>query len=268
MPKSRLFRVLAVTFIVAAVGIWVISKPGGDNDQAMANQVPAKAYVEKKESPASLATLTIDPRVAADGVLFKKLVADAQPKMAEHAKYAAETWTLMGPSSQRQLGFEIDWSVAYESDRLISLDESTYDNGGGAHPNSYLKSLLWDKRQEKTIGLANLLTDSSQDSAALKMLSAKVFGQWETEFKKRSNSDEIDGAALEWAQKALAPSVTNFEAFVLIAKEGAEGGPATGITFQYSPYELAAYAFGSFSLDVPSNALRPYLADEWKNQFE
>lgn len=268
MPKSSLLRVLVVAFIVAAVGMWVVSKPGGVNDRAMANQVNAKPYVETKESPSSLTTLTIDLRVPADGVLFEKLVADAQPKMAEHAKYAAETWTLMGPNSQRQLGFEIDWRVAYESDRLISLDKSTYDNGGGAHPNFYLNSLLWDKQQEKTIGLADLFTDSSENSAALKMLSVNLFGQWEAEFKEKSNSDEIDGYALEWAQKALAPSVNNFEAFVLIAKEGAEGGAATGLTFQYSPYKLSAYVFGSFSFDVPSSALRPYLADAWKDQFE
>lgn len=268
MSKSPLFRVLVIIFIVAIVGIWVASERGGDNDQAMANQVTAKPYVEKKESPSSVATLTIDPRVSADGVLFKKLVADAHPKMAEHAEYAAETWTLMGPSSQRQLGFEIDWRVAYESDRLISLDKSTYDNGGGAHPNFYLSSLLWDKQQEKAIGLADLLTDSSENSAALQMLSANLFGQWEKEFKEKSSSDVIDAYALKWAQKALAPSVTNFESFVLIAKEGVEGAPATGLTFQYSPYKLSAYVFGSFSFDVPSSALHPYLAHEWKDQFE
>lgn len=268
MPKSPLFRVLVVTFIVAAGCIWVVLQPGGGKAQAVANQLAASSYVEKMESPSSVATLTIDPRVPADGVLFKKLVADAQSKMAEHAKYAAETWTLMGPGSQRQLGFEIDWRVAYESDRLISLDKSTYDNGGGAHPNFYLNSLLWSKQQEKTIGLADLLTDSSENSAALKMLSTNLFKQWETEFKEKSNSDVIDGYALEWAQKALAPSVTNFESFVLTSKEGAAGGPATGLTFQYSPYKLSAYVFGSFSFDVPSSALRPYLADEWKGQFE
>ena len=268
MPKSPLFRMLVVAFVVAAVGIWVAAQSGGSKDQALANPVTAKPYVEKKESASSVATLTIDPRVSADGVLFKKLIADAQSKMAEHAKYVAETWTLMGPSSQRQLGFEIDWRVAYESDRLISLDKSTYDNGGGAHPNFYLNSLLWDKQQEKTIGLADLFTDSSENSASLKMLSVNLFGQWKTEFREKSNSDKIDGYALEWAQKALAPSVTNFENFVLIAKEGAKDAPATGLTFQYSPYKLSAYVFGSFSFDVPSSALRPYLADEWKDQFE
>ncbi|MBV1934782.1 MAG: DUF4163 domain-containing protein, partial [Parvibaculaceae bacterium] len=178
MPKSPLFAVLVVTSILTGMGIWLFLLPGGGKGPIMANQVAAKPYVEKKESPSSVATLTIDPQVRANGVLFQKLVADAQSKMAEHAKYAAETWTLMGPTSQRQLGFEIDWRVTYESDRLISLDKSTYDNGGGAHPNFYLNSLLWDKQQEKNISLAELLTDSSENSAALKMLSANLFEQW------------------------------------------------------------------------------------------
>ena len=60
MPKSPLFRVLVVAFIVTAMGIWVFLQSEGRKDQALATQVIAKPYVEKKESPSSVATLTID----------------------------------------------------------------------------------------------------------------------------------------------------------------------------------------------------------------
>ncbi|MFT6509658.1 MAG: hypothetical protein ACJAVO_002464 [Parvibaculaceae bacterium] len=271
MPKASLFRALIAALIISAAAVavlWVVENPSDMNDQAAVMPEDPKPYLETKESKASLATLIIDGRVKADDTLLQKLLADGRQKMAAHIKSAEETWTLMGPGSQRQLGFEIEWSVAYESDRLISLHESIYDNGGGAHPNSYLNSLLWDKQKSAEVGLSDLLADASDNSAALKMLSADLLGQWKAEYKQRSNSDEIDSYGLNWAQKALAPKAANFETFILIAKEGAVGAPATGMMFQYAPYDLSAYALGSFSFTVPSSALQPYIADKWKDQFQ
>lgn len=271
MSKSPLFRVLVVTFITSAVvaaGIWVVSEPGDISVKAAVTIDVPKPYGERIETQSSLATLTIDGRVQADEILLKKLVADAHLKMADHAKDAAETWVLMGKGSQRQLDFEIDWTIAFENDRLISLHESTYDNGGGAHPNSYLNSLLWDKRHSKAIRLADLLKNASENSAALEMISTNLFEQWKTDFKEKSNLKEIDAYSLEWAQKGLAPKESNFGTFVLTAGEGAEGMKAKGLTFLFSPYALSAYVFGSFSFEVSASALHPYLADEWKNEFK
>lgn len=269
MSQSSLFRLLVVALIVSAVAAaayWMVANPDDINDQKQVST--SKPYVEKKETQSSLATLIIDPRVKTDSALFKKLIAGAHPKMAEHAKYAAETWTLMGKGSQHQLGFEIDWSVAFENDRLVSLQESTYDNGGGAHPNSYLRSLLWDKQEEKAIDLADLLKGSAKNSPALKMISATLLDQWKAEFRERSNSQDIDTYSLEWAQKGLAPELDSFSAFVLTTEEGTKGEKANGLIFLFAPYTLSAYVFGSFSLKVPSSALQPYLADEWKDEFK
>ncbi|MBV1886624.1 MAG: DUF3298 and DUF4163 domain-containing protein [Parvibaculaceae bacterium] len=269
MSKSSLFRLLVVALIVlavAAAAFWVVANPDDINDQEQLST--SRPFTEKKETQSSLATLTIDARVKTGSILLEKLIASARPKMAEHAKYAAETWTLMGKGSQRQLGFEIDWSVTFENERLISLQESTYDNGGGAHPNSYLRSLLWDKRNKKAIGLADLLKGPSKNSAALEMISATLLDQWKAEFRERSNSQDINAYSLEWAQKGLAPKLDSFSAFVLTAEEGTKGAKASGLIFLFAPYTLSAYVFGSFSLEVPSSALQPYLAGEWKDEFK
>ena len=162
---------------------------------------------------------------------------------------------------------EIVWSVMYENVRLLSLQEGTYDNGCGVHSNFYLYSLLWDKRNKRAVRLIDLFHDSSENGPALKMLSSNLLKQWTAEYQKRSGSDDVDSYALKWAQRGLAPKAAKFNAFVLIARDGPNEPTARGLTFLFSPYALSAYVFGSFSFEVTADDLRPYLAEEWKEQF-
>jgi hypothetical protein len=133
--------------------------------------------------------------------------------------------------------------IAYIDDRLLSFASSNSTYSGGAHGlygTSYFNVDLKNNRQLK---LADVLDSAAAASAVGKLL--------EKAFKKDFPFDE--GESIK--DVLLVEKITMGDNFMLTGK---------GITFNYVPYEIAAYAFGQIALYISYKDLQPYLKPGFK----
>lgn len=155
----------------------------------------------------------------------------------------------------RRWTFERDYTVtSVVLDRYISILRTEFTYTGGAHPNTTLETVLWDEQTKKRISLRPLFTDLSDNSRAMVEIQNAVISALTIEKKERGTFDPDDN---QWF-KSLQPSLFKIGAVVL--EPSTEPGKSSGLTFQYSPYAVGAYAEGSYTAFVPWRILQPYLS--------
>jgi hypothetical protein len=160
----------------------------------------------------------------------------------------AEMLKDMPPFSDR-----ITWRVTADTPDLLGLarEESFYS--GGAHPNSKLSGMIVSKREKRAVPLTDLLQPSGYsrlDQALCEAIKAAK--------RDRTGDETISGEfqgcpAARQSQATLAPSD--------------QSGKAAGLLFLYGPYELGAYAEGSYEVVVPADAFADALRPEWREDF-
>ncbi|NJC06107.1 hypothetical protein GGQ97_001900 [Sphingomonas kaistensis] len=100
--------------------------------------------------------------------LSRRFRADAGVRRTEMLRMAAaeKAFRTKEKMDWNGLQFSRKWETAGQSRQLLSLVSTTSAYTGGAHPNTNTKSLLWDRRSGREIGLdALLLTGKSWDGA-------------------------------------------------------------------------------------------------------
>lgn len=132
-----------------------------------------------------------------------------------------------------------DFGIVYATDRLLSI---TYDVGwygaGAAHPNSHFETYnfcIYDHLQ--TLTLDDFFTDSL---LALKTISSFCISSLCREYWARTG-EKPDDYQINWFKNGAGESFDNFAAFTV--------GP-DHFTFLFAPYQVGAYAFGRWSVDV------------------
>jgi len=141
------------------------------------------------------------------------------------------------------------YSIGFVSEHIVSVSYMIGWYGArAAHPNSYFETRNFAIVDDRVYQLA--LSDLFEDlPRALERISGYCASQIEREYWSRTGEapDEHDK---DWISKGLSPEEANFAAFVL---------DPTGITFHFSTYQVAAYAFGSFSVTVPLYDVLPFI---------
>lgn len=126
---------------------------------------------------------------------------------------------------------------------FVSLVFTVSDYTGGAHPNSYFNAMTFDLAQSTPVTLDDVLTEG-----ALPQISALV----QTDLVAQLT--ELMGGApdTDWITTGTGDNVDNFANFAL---------SEDALIFFFPPYQVAAYAAGSFtvSLDLADiqNLLQP-----------
>jgi hypothetical protein len=133
--------------------------------------------------------------------------------------------------------------VAYVDDKLISFSQTWSNYGGGAHGNYGIQYFNVDLKNIKEITLADIMDTLAAKSTVEKLL--------EKAFRKDFPFDE--GETLK--DVLFDEKITATENFMLTSK---------GITFNYEPYEIAAYAYGQIALYISYKDLQPYLKPGFK----
>jgi Protein of unknown function (DUF3298) len=143
----------------------------------------------------------------------------------------------------------------------ISIVRSDYMDSGGAHPNSDVNTILWDKTANKRISIRPFFTETSDNGPTMKAMVKAVIASLNVEKKKR---DAGETATDEW-YKDLKPTLLKIGAVTLAPST--EAGKSSGLTFHYPPYAVGPYAEGEYVAFVPWEALKPYLTPEGAKIF-
>src|SRR3989344_1833603 len=130
------------------------------------------------------------------------------------------------------------------SEKLLSYQYDIYMDTGGAHPNGYFKTFVFDKDGTE-IKLADLFVPGSN---YLDRLAATSLAQITKDLTDRLSAE----ASTTLFAEGLAPKEDNFSNFVI---------DGDTLVLLFPPYQVAAYAAGSFEVRIPlsefSDILRP-----------
>jgi hypothetical protein len=138
---------------------------------------------------------------------------------------------------------------------LVRNDESS----GGAHPNRYTDTILWDSAAKKRIGIRPFFTETADGGPTLTVLAK--FARAAVAAQKRERG--IDVAAdpdQDQELQAIKPKLIGLGPVSLAPST--EKDKSSGLTIHYSPYAVGAYVEGEYTVFVPWNVLKPYLSPE------
>jgi hypothetical protein len=207
----------------------------------------------------------IDPKLRADARLYQTLLDDGKKLIAEQRKEADSSWredrTMFrnGPWE-----YERNYSLDAEAGPYISVSVLDYSYSGGAHPNTYIKSMLWNREQGKPGSIAALFRETKTDGPTLTALAALIRDGVAQEKKERGADVDADPAKDSYLVE-IKPDLKTMGAPALVASK--VSGKAAGIEFNFSPYDVGAYAEGSYAAFVPWQKLEPFLTDAARAWF-
>ncbi|WP_315719265.1 MULTISPECIES: DUF3298 and DUF4163 domain-containing protein [unclassified Bradyrhizobium] len=214
-------------------------------------------------SKAVEANVTLDAEIKADGPLAAYCLADGRKWIDRNAADAAKE-RKEDPQAfhDRKWSFERKYSLrSIVADRYVSVLRDDYMDSGGAHPNSDVNTILWDKAAAKPISIRPFFTETADNGPAMKAMLAAIITSLKAEKKKR---DATETATAEWF-KGLEPKLLKIGAVTLAPST--EAGKSSGLTFHYPPYAVGPYAEGQYVAFVPWETLKPYLSAEGQAIF-
>lgn len=134
------------------------------------------------------------------------------------------------------------WSAAKGRFASVKLAVSTYT--GGAHPNHFPTTLVFDLEKDTTLGLDDLFTDTEKALQTISTICREVLA---THLGKDWSYDIAPGTE---------PTRQNFKRFVLTDE---------GVAFFFMPYQVAPYAAGEQVVTIPwtdmSDFIAPWITD-------
>lgn len=139
---------------------------------------------------------------------------------------------------------ELDFQ-AYQTDRLVSVTGSYYSYTGGAHPNTVLAAWNFDLETGAFFAPEQLSEDGQAFTRAVQ---EEIVRQ----LRERAEENGLAAEEMFWS---------NYEEIAAGWSSYAVSFDEAGMTVGFSPYELAAYAAGSQSFQIPYDFLAPYLGD-------
>lgn len=241
IAKSTMAALFAIALLTTPAGAEPKSKP----DIA----IKTKAA----EISVSLdAAVKADPDLAANCLAEGRRWADKQRSEAEEARRDdPKFFPKDGYSYERNY---VAASVA--ADRYVSLLRNDYEYSGGAHPNRYTDTILWDRSAKRRISIRPFFTETADNGPTMTAMAKAIVAALKEEKKKREVEDSPE---MDW-YKGVEPSLLKLGPVNLAPST--EAGKSSGVTFNYSPYAVGSYAEGSYRAFVPWQMLKPYLSAE------
>ncbi|MBV9562046.1 MAG: DUF3298 domain-containing protein [Bradyrhizobium sp.] len=215
------------------------------------------------KSKAIETSVTLDEKIKADPPLAADCLTEGKKWMEKNAADAASELK-QDPQFFKDGGwtFERKYSVrSMVADRYVSLLREDYMDTRGAHPNSTVDTILWDKEANKRISIRPFFTETADNGPAMKAMLKAVIEALKVEKKKR---DASETATAEWF-KGLEPKLLKIGSVTLAPST--EAGKSSGLTFYYPPYAVGSYAEGEYVAFVPWQTLKSYFSPEGQRIF-
>lgn len=209
------------------------------------------------------ARVFLDDKIKADAALAADCLAEGRKWLDKSAAEAAAS-RKEDPQFFRNGGWDFERKYAIRSvvaDRYVSVLRNDYMDTHGAHPNSDVNTILWDKAEGKRISIRPFFTETADKGPTMKAMVKAIIASLKVEKKKRDTSET---ATDEWF-KSVEPSLLKIGAVTLAPST--EAGKSSGLTFHYPPYAVGPYAEGEYVAFVPWETLKPYLTAEGTRIF-
>ncbi|OAF11102.1 RsiV family protein [Bradyrhizobium neotropicale] len=209
------------------------------------------------------ARVLLDDRIKADAALAADCLAEGKKWLDKNATESAAS-RKQDPQFFKDGGWDFERKYTIRSvvaDRYVSVLRHDYMDTHGAHPNSDVNTILWDKTENKRISIRPFFTETADNGPTMKAMVKAVIASLKIEKKKRDTSET---ATDEWF-KDVAPSLLKIGAVTLAPST--EAGKSSGLTFHYPPYAVGPYAEGEYVAFVPWETLKPYLAADGARIF-
>ena len=258
--KKVLFAILLIA--LAGVIIWKYAAPKqlvapvdivtdtSPEASSIAGAVKNSAgdFEYKKENDYVIITATFPAKVAVSDMAETKIRASVEQMIDETVeRFERNINEMLSPDEQarlkedgRKYAMGIDYKM-YTSPGYVSYSFLIYEDTGGAHPNSYNKTLVFDLNGNIVL-LADLFKDGSR---YLDRLSAASYKIVLAELEKRMGV-KIDDTQIDTVRMGTAPTPENLQFFYL------DNG---NIVLMFPPYQVAAYAAGAFEARIPLSSL-------------
>ncbi len=216
-------------------------------------------------------TAEIDPAILAfDPPLAWRLWKNADAQLNELAASADEGRRMAdedaaatgNPSWFMGYTLDITHKATVVLEDVISVSDMVGTYTGGAHPNYFLGGGIYRKGEEAALPLSAFVTDA----AAFNDLVIKAL----VEEKIERGYEPMESASVEASlRELLVPSAEAPDVYThnLLLAASTEPGKAGGITVVFSPYDIGAYAEGSYEVTIPADALTPILTEAWAGRF-
>jgi len=127
----------------------------------------------------------------------------------------------------------------YQGHGTVSYFYTIFWDSGGAHPNTFFKTFVFDQNG-KAMSLADIL---GANPNWLTELSLVVSNDVVAQMKQRLGQDDVTGAIFA---DGLAPKEDNFADWFI---------DGDTLVVEIPPYQVAAYALGSFEVRIPLSSL-------------
>lgn len=209
------------------------------------------------------ARVFLDERIKADPALAADCLAEGRKWLDKTAAEAAAA-RKQDPQFFKDGGWEFERKYELRSvaaDRYVSVLRNDYMNTRGAHPNSDVNTILWDKAAGKRISIRPFFTETADGGPTMTAMVKAVLASLKAEKKKRDTSET---ATEEWF-KGVEPSLLKIGAVTLAPST--ETGKSSGLTFHYPPYAVGPYVEGEYVAFVPWETLKPFLTAEGARIF-
>lgn len=154
--------------------------------------------------------------------------------------------------------YSMEWTLAGETPRLLSLQSDNGSFEGGAHPNTIYGALIWDRKLDRETSMDALLTGRGNFAEVVRGPYCKAL---DAERNKRREGEKLDlpefNACPKFSDLAIAPVDHN------------RNGRFDRISFVASPYVAGPYVEGEYEVVLPVTAkLIAALKPEYRRSFE
>jgi len=204
-------------------------------------------------------SVTLDAAIKANPALKADCLAEGQRYAGKQRKEAAGS-KRSDPKYFPKDGYTFErqyLTASVVGNRYISILREDYANTHGAHPNTYVNTILWDDTTKKRISIRPFFKETTDGGPTLTAMKTAVIAALKTEKKARGIPDDESG--MDW-YKDMGSSLLTIGAVTLAPST--EPGKSAGLTFHYEPYAVGPYAEGRFDVTVPWQELKPYLSPE------
>lgn len=153
------------------------------------------------------------------------------------------------PIAGSDVSYSLDISnnTMIATDDLVSFELTMYDYSGGAHPNSYTKTLTYEVKSGKRLSLSDLFKPSSN---YLKTISDYCISALKKQMRDTENGIEPDEQMI---QEGASAKSENYETWNIAKK---------GLVITFDPYQVGPYAAGPQVVVVPYKILKEIIKED------
>ena len=246
--KQAAVAIVVLIILAAGFGLWTskATAPGPSaQDQSIltGSATPQGGYKYTEEAPYYM----IEARYPAGRPAVEAALAASIAQFKEDGNFAnltAEDIQIQGLGPDRKYAYDAEYKT-YTAPDHTSYFYTIYVDTLGAHPNGFFLTFVFDKEGNQ-ITLADLFTP---DARYLDRLSAEAQKQVLAELAKRADAPATPDTA-DTVRIGTSPSPEALQFFYL---------DGDTLVLAFPPYQVAAYAMGSFEARIPLEDLKDIL---------